>query len=50
MPIDILSGDSRLREWLSAQSGLTEEQITALCSDGVHAWEEQSKAFWLYEI
>ena len=48
MPIDILSGDDRLRTWLNAQSDLEPEQIDALCDDGVAQWRSTSQDHWLY--
>jgi uncharacterized protein YbbC (DUF1343 family) len=49
MPIDILSGDDRLRTWLDAHGALTDAQIEELCRDGIDDWQEPARAYRLYE-
>jgi uncharacterized protein YbbC (DUF1343 family) len=47
-PIDILSGDDRLRVWLDEQQQLTETQIDQLCTSGVAEWNASAAACRLY--
>ena len=49
MPIDILSGDDRLRTWLDEQGELTADQVQSLCTDGVSEWAAQTQAYQLYD-
>lgn len=49
MPIDILSGDDRLRTWLDGGCSLSEAQLDGLCHEGIDDWREQTQAFRLYE-
>lgn len=46
-PIDILSGDSRLREWIDAQRCLTDDRIDQLCRTG-DEWLRRSRNHHLY--
>jgi uncharacterized protein YbbC (DUF1343 family) len=48
MPIDILSGDPRLRTWLDEQRQLTSRQIDQLCTSGVTGWSAGSAKCRLY--
>ena len=50
MPIDILSGDSRLREWLDKQGELNDAQFESLCHEGVAAWQKHAQPYWLYDV
>jgi uncharacterized protein YbbC (DUF1343 family) len=49
MPIDILSGDERLRTWLDEGGGLSEERIERLCGEGIDEWRERTRACRFYE-
>jgi len=45
MPIDILSGDDRLRRWLDDQGELTPAQIEQLSSADAAAWNEATRRY-----
>lgn len=49
MPIDILSGDPRLRHWLDQQGPLDPAQIELLATDGIDAWRQATDPSRLYE-
>jgi uncharacterized protein YbbC (DUF1343 family) len=49
MPIDILSGDDRLRTWLDENGRLSETETDVLCGEGVDHWREQTQSYRLYE-
>ncbi len=47
-PIDILSGDERLRTWLDEDGVLSAARIDKLCHDGLDNWREQTQAYLVY--
>lgn len=47
LPIDILSGDSRLREWVEDSSASISD-FEHLCAQDEKSWEKESREFYLY--
>lgn len=45
MPIDILSGDDRLRRWHDEEGTLSARQIALLASDGIARWREIAQGY-----
>jgi uncharacterized protein YbbC (DUF1343 family) len=45
MPIDILSGDDRLRRWLNDEDELSADQVDLLSRAGLAAWQETARSW-----